>query len=153
MAMLRLRNRDDSKFARAVLQHRGFSAGAVDLYEIRCIARHDFIVLIAHVKHCVHASQSPQQRGAAVVKAHRLPLKLQSMCQWRLPFSFSCGIARGAASINKRARLCAAARARTCSSCANKRPFMLMSGGLANLNAASAMATSRVTDSTLSLKL
>ena len=53
MAMLRLRNRDDSKFARAVLQHRGFSAGAVNLYEIRCIARHDFMVFIVHVKHCV----------------------------------------------------------------------------------------------------
>ena len=151
MAMLRLRNRDDSKFTRAFLQHRGCSAGAVDLYEICCTARHDFIVFIAHVKHCVHASQSPQQRGAAVVKTHRLPLKLQSMCQWR--HFFGTLLARGAASINKRARLCAAARARTCSSCANKRPFMLMSGGLANLNAASAMATSRDTDSTLSLKL
>ena len=64
MAMLRLRNRDDSKFARAVLQHRGFSAGAVNLYEIRCIARHDFMVIIGHSRRSSAAQQSSKPIGS-----------------------------------------------------------------------------------------
>jgi len=74
MAMLRLRNRDDSKFARAVLQHRGFSAGAVNLYEIRCIARHDFMVFIAHVKHCEKRAFCRHSRRSSAAQPSSKPI-------------------------------------------------------------------------------